>query len=59
MPKPDADILWRSGVIQGRSSVILYPDNSDKNTQVLVMLSPNKLMGKWVWLNFAKKNLLL
>jgi Xaa-Pro aminopeptidase len=47
--KPDADVLWLSGIVQEKSMVILYPDNPDKSLrEVLVLLRPNELMEKWV-----------
>ena len=47
--KPDADILWLSGIVQEKTMVVLYPDNPDKNMrEVLVLLRPNELLEKWV-----------
>jgi len=47
--KPDADVLWLSGVTQEKTMVLLYPDNPDKNMrEVLVLLKPNELLEKWV-----------
>ncbi|MGN6569499.1 MAG: aminopeptidase P N-terminal domain-containing protein, partial [Flavipsychrobacter sp.] len=47
--KPDADVLWLSGIVQEKTIVILYPDNPDKNMrEVLVLLRPNDLLEKWV-----------
>ena len=47
--KPDADVLWLSGIAQEKTIVILYPDNPDKALrEVLVLLRPNELMEKWV-----------
>lgn len=47
--KPDADVLWLSGVTQEKTIVVLYPDNPDKNMrEVLVLLKPNELLEKWV-----------
>jgi Xaa-Pro aminopeptidase len=47
--KPDADILWLSGIGQEKTMVILYPDNPDKGMrEVLVLLRPNELLEKWV-----------
>jgi len=47
--KPDADVLWLSGVVQEKTMVILYPDNPDKSLrEVLVLLRPNELLEKWV-----------
>jgi Xaa-Pro aminopeptidase len=47
--KPDADILWLSGITQEKTMVVLYPDNPDKNMrEVLVLLRPNELLEKWV-----------
>lgn len=47
--KPDADVLWLSGITQEKTIVILYPDNPDKNgREILVVLRPNELLEKWV-----------
>lgn len=47
--KPDADVVWLSGITQEKSIVILYPDNPDKTaTEILVLLKPNELLEKWV-----------
>jgi Xaa-Pro aminopeptidase len=47
--KPDADVIWLSGVMQEKTVVVLYPDNPDKAMrEVLVLLKPNELMEKWV-----------
>ncbi len=47
--RPDADVLWLSGITQEKTIVILYPDNPDKNMrEVLVLLRPNELLEKWV-----------
>ena len=47
--KPDADVMWLSGVVQEKTIVLLYPDNPDKNMrEVLVLLRPNELLEKWV-----------
>lgn len=47
--KPDADVMWLSGIIQEKTIVVLYPDNPDKNMrEVLVLLRPNELLEKWV-----------
>ncbi len=47
--KPDADVLWLSGIVQEKTIVVLYPDNPDKNArEVLVLLRPNELLEKWV-----------
>ena len=47
--KPDADVVWLSGVTQEKTIVVLYPDNPDKNMrEVLVLLRPNELLEKWV-----------
>lgn len=47
--KPDADVMWLSGVVQEKTIVVLYPDNPDKNMrEVLVVLRPNELLEKWV-----------
>ena len=46
--KPDADVVWLSGVVQEKTIVVLYPDNPDKNArEVLVVLRPNELLEKW------------
>ncbi len=46
--KPDADVLWLSGIAQEKTIVVLFPDNPDKNMrEVLVLLRPNELMEKW------------
>ena len=47
--KPDADVLWLSGITQEKTIVVLYPDNPDKNArEILVLLRPNELLEKWV-----------
>jgi Xaa-Pro aminopeptidase len=47
--KPDADVVWLSGVVQEKTMVILYPDNPDRNMrEVLVVLQPNELLEKWM-----------
>jgi Xaa-Pro aminopeptidase len=47
--KPDADVLWLSGIGQEKTIVVLYPDNPDKNMrEVLVLLRPNEMLEKWV-----------
>lgn len=47
--KPDADVMWLSGIVQEKTIVVLYPDNPDKNMrEVLVLLQPNELLEKWV-----------
>ena len=47
--KPDADVLWLSGIAQEKTIVVLYPDNPDeKLREVLVLLRPNDLLEKWV-----------
>lgn len=47
--KPDADVLWLTGVAQEKTIVVLYPDNPDKTMrEVLVLLRPNELLEKWV-----------
>jgi Xaa-Pro aminopeptidase len=47
--KPDADVVWLSGIVQEQTMVILYPDNPDKkNREVIAVLQPNELMEKWV-----------
>lgn len=46
--KPNADVVWLSGITQEKTIVILYPDNPDKNArEVLVLIRPNELMEKW------------
>lgn len=46
--RPNADVVWLSGVVQEKSMVILYPDNPDKNArEVLVLLRPNEHLEKW------------
>ncbi len=53
--KPDADVLWLSGIVQEKTIVVLYPDNPDKNArEVLVLLKPNELLEKWVGHKFRK-----
>ncbi len=53
--KPDADVLWLSGITQEKTIVVLYPDNPDKNArEVLVLLRPNELLEKWVGHKFRK-----
>jgi Xaa-Pro aminopeptidase len=47
--KPNADVMWLSGIVQEKTIVVLYPDNPDKNMrEVLVLLRPNELLEKWV-----------
>ena len=47
--KPDADVMWLSGIVQEKTIVVLYPDNPDKSMrEVLVLLRPNELLEKWV-----------
>jgi len=47
--KPDADIMWLSGIVQEKTMVVLYPDNPDQNMrEVLVLLRPNELLEKWM-----------
>ena len=47
--KPDADVVWLSGIVQEKTIVVLYPDNPDKAMrEVLVLLQPNELLEKWV-----------
>lgn len=47
--RPDADVLWLSGITQEKTIVVLYPDNPDKSMrEVLVLLRPNELLEKWV-----------
>lgn len=46
--RPNADVVWLSGVVQEKSMVILYPDNPDKNArEVLVLIRPNEHLEKW------------
>jgi Xaa-Pro aminopeptidase len=46
--RPNADVLWLSGVIQEKSMVILYPDNPDQSAkEMLVLLRPNEQLEKW------------
>ena len=46
--KPNADVVWLSGVGQEKTMVILYPDNADTSArEVLVIQRPNELMEKW------------
>jgi len=46
--RPNADVIWLSGVVQEKSMVILYPDNPDQNArEVLVLLRPNEHLEKW------------
>jgi Xaa-Pro aminopeptidase len=46
--RPNADVLWLSGIVQEKSMVILYPGNPDKNArEVLVLLRPNEHLEKW------------
>ncbi len=46
--RPNADVVWLSGVVQEKSMVILYPDNPDKNArEMLVLLRPNEHLEKW------------
>lgn len=46
--RPNADVVWLSGVVQEKSLVILYPDNPDKNArEVLVLIRPNEHLEKW------------
>ena len=46
--KPNADVVWLSGVVQEKSMVILYPDNPDPNgREVLVLIRPNEHLEKW------------
>jgi Xaa-Pro aminopeptidase len=47
--RPDADVLWLSGIAQEKTIVVLYPDNPDeKLREALVLLRPNELLEKWV-----------
>lgn len=46
--RPNADVVWLSGIVQEKSMVILYPDNPDKNArEVLVLIRPNEHLEKW------------
>lgn len=46
--RPNADVVWLSGVVQEKSMVILFPDNPDKTArEVLVLLRPNEHLEKW------------
>lgn len=46
--RPNADVVWLSGIVQEKSMVILYPDNPDQNArEVLVLVRPNELLEKW------------
>jgi len=46
--RPNADVIWLSGVVQEKSMVILYPDNPDKSArEVLVLIRPNEHLEKW------------
>lgn len=46
--RPNADVIWLSGVVQEKSMVILYPDNPDKNArEILVLTRPNEHLEKW------------
>lgn len=46
--RPNADVIWLSGVVQEKSMVILYPDNPDRNArEVLVLIRPNEHLEKW------------
>lgn len=46
--RPNADVVWLSGVIQEKTMVILYPDNPDKTArEVLVLIRPNEHLEKW------------
>lgn len=46
--KPNADVVWLSGVVQEKSMVILFPDNPDPSgREVLVLLRPNADLEKW------------
>lgn len=46
--KPNADILWLSGITQEKTMVILYPDNADQTArEVLVVQRPNEHLEKW------------
>ena len=44
----NSDLYWLSGIMQEDSMVILFPDNSDKKyNEVLVLVRPNELKEKW------------
>ncbi len=46
--RPNADVVWLSGIVQEKSMVILYPDNPDASArEVLVLLRPNEHLEKW------------
>jgi Xaa-Pro aminopeptidase len=46
--KSNSDLIWLTGIVQEKTSVILFPDNPDKNAQVvLVILRPNEDLEKW------------
>ncbi len=46
--RPNADVVWLSGVVQEKSMVVLYPDNPDTSArEVLVLLRPNEHLEKW------------
>ncbi len=46
--RPNADVVWLSGVVQEKSMVILYPDNPDASArEVLVLIRPNEHLEKW------------
>jgi len=46
--KPNSDVVWLSGIVQEKTMVILYPDNSDKNArEILVVQRPNEHLEKW------------
>lgn len=46
--RPNADVVWLSGIVQEKSMVILYPDNPDQSArEVLVLIRPNEHLEKW------------
>lgn len=46
--KANSDVVWLSGVVQEKTMVVLYPDNTDKNArEVLVVQRPNEHLEKW------------
>ncbi len=46
--KANSNVVWLSGVVQEKTMVILYPDNTDeKAREVLVVQRPNEMLEKW------------
>jgi Xaa-Pro aminopeptidase len=46
--KPNSDVLWLSGVVQEKTMVILYPDNTDATArETLVILRSSPTLEKW------------